>query len=176
MTGRCSEPVGDRYRELGAPHLRRAVHEASEVVGHDLLADRALERGDGFVNVLVGDEVLGFSRHLHCVDCSIDLPELEPRLFSFNSPRGACPDCDGLGMRQSVDPDKIVVDPSKSIRDGALSVVTRGGHLTYTRVRVDELAALVPVDKAWKTLTERQQNLVLYGAPRARVKRNTPRV
>jgi len=134
--------------------------------------ERALERGGGFMGVLVGGAVRAFSRHLHCVECGIDLPEIDPRLFSFNSPRGACPECSGLGTKLSVDPRKVIGDPSKSIREGALAVLTSGGHLTYTGVRVEELAALVPVDVPWRSLTETQRRLVLYGAEGAVVKRN----
>ncbi|MHC4973159.1 MAG: excinuclease ABC subunit UvrA [Planctomycetota bacterium] len=134
--------------------------------------ERALEKGGGFLSVLVGSDVRAFSRYLHCVACGIDLPELEPRLFSFNSPRGACPDCAGLGRRRAVDVRKVVADPEKSIREGALGVMTKTRYLTYTGVRVDELADLVPVDEPWNRLTEGQQRLVLYSAPGARVRRS----
>ncbi|MCZ6785644.1 MAG: excinuclease ABC subunit UvrA, partial [Planctomycetota bacterium] len=134
--------------------------------------ERALDKGDGFMSVLVRDELTTFSRHLHCTDCGIDLPELDPRLFSFNSPRGACPDCDGLGVRRAVDVRKVIVDPQKSIRDGAIGVMTKKTrYLTYTGVRVDELSDLVPVDKPWRRLSDRQRHLVLYGADGAKVKR-----
>ncbi|MGQ0614816.1 MAG: excinuclease ABC subunit UvrA [Planctomycetaceae bacterium] len=134
--------------------------------------ERSLERGDGFLNLLVGTALRSFSRHLHCVDCGVDLPEVEPRLFSFNSPRGACPACGGLGTRSGIDWRKVVVAPEKSIRDGALRILTSGGHLTYAGVRVDELASLVPVDKPWKRLTHAQRDLVLHGREGAKVKRN----
>ncbi|MGH7162325.1 MAG: excinuclease ABC subunit UvrA, partial [Planctomycetota bacterium] len=133
--------------------------------------ERSLERGGGFVSLLVDGEIHAFSRHLHCVACGIDLPELEPRLFSFNSPRGACPECDGLGVTRAVDSRKVIVDAGKSIREGALGVLTRTGHLTYAGVRVDELAALVPVDTPWRRLSEAQRRLVLYGGNGATVKR-----
>ncbi len=133
--------------------------------------ERALDRGGGFVHLLVDAEFRAFSRHLHCVDCGVDLPELEPRLFSFNSPRGACPECSGLGTTRTVDAKKLVADPSKSIRDGALAVLTKGGHLTYAAVRVDELAELVPVDRPWNRLTDAQRTLVLHGAEGAQVSR-----
>ncbi|MHC4576526.1 MAG: excinuclease ABC subunit UvrA, partial [Planctomycetota bacterium] len=134
--------------------------------------ERALEKGGGFMNLLVGEQVHAFSRYLHCLACRVDLPELEPRLFSFNSPRGACPACGGLGRRRAVDVRKVVVEPTKTIREGALGVMTRTRYLTYTRVRVDELADLVPVDRPWRELSEEQQRLVLYGAPGARVRRS----
>jgi len=133
--------------------------------------ERSLDRGDGFMHLLVGDELTAFSRHLHCVDCGIDLPELEPRLFSFNSPRGACTDCVGLGVRRAVDPRKVVVEPTKSIRDGALSVLTKTGKVVYVALTVDELGQLVDVDKPWNKLTEKARNLVLHGDGAKSVKR-----
>jgi len=133
--------------------------------------ERALEKGDGFMHLLVGAEVFAFSRHLHCIDCGIDLPELEPRLFSFNSPRGACPDCLGLGARRDIDVRRVVVDPGLSIREGALGIMTKTRRLTYVAITVDELGDLVPVDKPWNRLTETQRHLVLYGAKGAKVKR-----
>jgi len=133
--------------------------------------ERALEKGQGFMGLLAGEEVTAFSRFLHCVACGVDLPELEPRLFSFNSPRGACPECDGLGRRRAIDPRKVVVDETKSIREGALGIMTKSGLLTYTAVKVDELASLVPVDKAWNRLSKKQRKLVLYSARGAKVER-----
>ena len=133
--------------------------------------ERALDKGAGFMNLLLDDTVVSFSRFLHCVACGVDLPELEPRLFSFNSPRGACPDCLGLGERRAIDPRKVVADPEKSISDGALAVMTRTKYLTYTSVRVEELASLVPVDVPWKDLSEEQRQLVLHGAAGATVDR-----
>ncbi|MCK6461793.1 MAG: excinuclease ABC subunit UvrA, partial [Planctomycetes bacterium] len=110
---------------------------------------------------------------LHCVGCGIDLPELEPRLFSFNSPRGACETCGGLGATRAIDPKKVVVDASLSIEEGALGVMTRTRmkHLTFAGVRVDELADLVPVDVPWKELSQAQRDLVLNGANGAFVRR-----
>ncbi|MHC4955478.1 MAG: excinuclease ABC subunit UvrA [Planctomycetota bacterium] len=134
--------------------------------------ERALERGDGFMHLLIGDELVAFSRHLHCVDCGIDLPELEPRLFSFNSPRGACPDCGGLGVRRSIDPRKVVADPSKSIRGGALAVATKTGRITYVALTIDELGQLVDVDKPWSKLSDKARRLVLHGDGGKVVKRS----
>ncbi len=135
--------------------------------------ERALDKGAGFMNLLVDDQYRSFSRFLHCVACGIDLPELEPRLFSFNSPRGACETCGGLGVTRAIDPRKVVVDESLSIEDGALGVMTRTKmkHLTFAGVRVDELADLVPVDVPWRKLSQAQRDLVMHGANGAFVKR-----
>ncbi|MEM8883735.1 MAG: excinuclease ABC subunit UvrA, partial [Planctomycetota bacterium] len=133
--------------------------------------ERALERGEGFVNLLVDDEVHSFSRFLHCIECGIDLPELEPRLFSFNSPRGACPDCGGLGVRRAIDPRKVVPDETLTIREGALAIMTKTNRFTYVSLTMDEMSQLVPVDKPWNKLTQAQRDLVLHGEGDKVVKR-----
>lgn len=82
--------------------------------------ETALKHGGGLVIVeIMGKEERLYSEHFACPACGISIEELEPRLFSFNSPYGACPTCDGLGVRMVVDPD-LVVDKRKSLRDGAL--------------------------------------------------------
>ena len=82
--------------------------------------ETALKWGQGLVIVeIVGEGEKLFSEHFACPVCGVSLPEIEPRLFSFNSPFGACPACDGLGMRMVVDPE-LVIDPRKSIREGGI--------------------------------------------------------
>src|SRR5262245_32697090 len=83
--------------------------------------ETALTTADGLVVIDVdGKRDLLFSRQLACSDCGVSMGELAPRMFSFNSPYGACPDCDGLGVRKSFDREKIIRDPDKTLRDGAL--------------------------------------------------------
>ena len=83
--------------------------------------ETALSAAEGLVVVDVdGKRDLLFSRHLACVDCGISIGDLAPRMFSFNSPYGACPDCDGLGVRKTFDRDKLLKDPKKPLREGAL--------------------------------------------------------
>ncbi len=84
--------------------------------------ETALDAADGLVVVAVeGKRDLLFSRHLSCPDCGVSVPELAPRMFSFNSPYGACASCDGLGAKRSFDRDLILLDESRSLRDGALA-------------------------------------------------------
>ena len=78
-----------------------------------------LAEGIVLVNVIDGQDML-FSEKLACIDCGISYPEMEPRMFSFNSPHGACPDCGGLGTQRVIDPKLVVPDPSKSLSEGAL--------------------------------------------------------
>ena len=83
--------------------------------------ETALGAADGLVVVDAGGKRdLLFSRHLACPDCGISVPELAPRMFSFNSPYGACPECDGLGVKKSFAPERIIADETKSLRAGAL--------------------------------------------------------
>jgi excinuclease UvrABC ATPase subunit len=84
--------------------------------------ETALQHADGLVGVDIvdGDEFL-YSQHLSCPDCGLSYAEITPRLFSFNSPQGACPACDGLGAHPEFDPDLVVVDPTAPILEGAIS-------------------------------------------------------
>src|SRR5215469_2551795 len=81
----------------------------------------ALKIGEGRLLVAVeGEEPFWLSERFACVDCGISLPPIEPRMFSFNGPHGACPSCDGLGARVVVDPERVVVEPQRTLREGAV--------------------------------------------------------
>lgn len=83
--------------------------------------ETALSMSDGIVNVeIIGGETLNFSTNYACDDCGISIDELTPRMFSFNTPYGACPTCMGIGTMTKVDPEKVIPDKSKSIEDGAI--------------------------------------------------------
>jgi len=89
--------------------------------------ETALRYGQGLAIVeVVGQGERLYSEHFACTTCGVSLPEIEPRLFSFNSPFGACPTCDGLGVRMVVDPD-LVIDPRRSLREGGLLPWASGG-------------------------------------------------
>ena len=134
----------------------------------------ALRLCDGQASALVerdGEKpgLVEFSSRLACPACGLGLPELEPRLFSFNSPHGACSACNGLGRSRSVDPKKVVPDPGRSLADGALAIMTKTGYLPYVRLRLDALAQLgrrygFRVDQPWRTLTDAQKTLLLHGS------------
>ena len=99
---------------------------------------------------------------------------LERRLFSFNSPHGACPACQGLGVEDRLDPDLLVADPAKTIRQGALVITTPTGYVIYSQVTIDVLdqvcrAHLFDVDTPWRDLTEEQRAIVLNGSDRIRI-------
>jgi excinuclease ABC subunit A len=126
--------------------------------------ETALKWGQGLVIVeIVGEGEKLFSEHFACPVCGVSLPEIEPRLFSFNSPFGACPACDGLGMRMVVDPE-LVIDPRKSIREG--------GILPWANSRSRWLSALLEgVCRAYRIdpdvplgrLPKEKLDIILYG-------------
>lgn len=125
----------------------------------------ALELGEGTVIVDVvgsGDQV--FSQNFACPDCGVGLAELAPRLFSFNSPYGACPACSGLGYRMEVDPE-LVVDPDRSVREGALLPWTRSTQHYYPQL---VRAVLEHYGCSWdlpfRELPPEVQDVLLYGS------------
>jgi excinuclease ABC subunit A len=127
--------------------------------------ETALALAEGLVTVDVVDgEELTFSERFACPEHGVGLPELQPRIFSFNSPHGACPRCTGLGAQQEIDPDLLVPDSELSIAEGAL-VPWSVGNSTYYESVIQAIADRyeIDVDKPWRELTEEQQNLFLYG-------------
>ena len=113
---------------------------------------------------IVDGESLTFSENLACPDHGVSLPELEPRVFSFNSPHGACPRCTGLGAQLEIDPDLLVPDTSLSIEEGALVPWTIGSQSFYDSV-IEAIAERyeIPVDVPWRELTTEQQDRFLQG-------------
>ncbi|HET7449389.1 MAG TPA: excinuclease ABC subunit UvrA [Gaiellaceae bacterium] len=110
------------------------------------------------------DEVRTYSQNFACPEHGSVLPELQPRIFSFNSPHGACPRCTGLGAQQEIDPDLLVPDSTLSIEDGALVPWAVGGSGFYESV-IQAIADRyeVPTDVPWRDLTKEQQDWFLYG-------------
>jgi excinuclease ABC subunit A len=134
--------------------------------------ETATQLAEGLVTVdLVDDgKQLLFSENFACPDHGVSLPELQPRIFSFNSPHGACPRCTGLGSQQEIDPDLLVPDGSVSISDGALVPWSVGNSSFYESVisAICERYEIDP-DAPWDELSEEQQNLFLYGTKGERV-------
>ncbi len=128
--------------------------------------ETALQLAEGLLVIDLVDEGEShtYSQNFACPEHGVSLPELQPRIFSFNSPHGACPRCTGLGAQQEIDPDLLVPDASLSIDDGALVPWAVGGSGFYESV----IAAIadryeIPTDLAWSELTEQQQDYFLYG-------------
>jgi excinuclease ABC subunit A len=134
--------------------------------------ETATQLAEGLVSVDLVDEgkELLFSENFACPDHGVSLPELQPRIFSFNSPHGACPRCTGLGSQQEIDPDLLVPDGSVSIADGALVPWSVGNSSFYESVinAICERYEIDP-DTPWYELSEDAQNLFLYGTQGERV-------
>ncbi len=110
-------------------------------------------------------ETLTFSQHLACPTCGLSFDELAPRNFSFNSPYGACPHCDGLGTRFEVDPELVVPDPDLSLAEGAVAPWSGGRSEYFGRV-IDAVADTFGFSTTtrWRSLTRAQRNVVLNGS------------
>ncbi len=144
---------------------RLAVKEKAEKRLADSLAT-ALNLSSGIAKVeIVGGEELVFSEKFACVDCGFSYPEISPRLFSFNNPYGACPECDGLGTKLYFDPELIVPDPNLSIREGAVLPWQRRNSVYFHHI-LDSLAEHYRFDLygPFKVLSPKVQRVVLYGS------------
>ncbi|MEW9669475.1 excinuclease ABC subunit UvrA [Ammoniphilus sp. 3BR4] len=136
---------------------------------HSRVADSletALKLADGKVIVdVIDQEELLFSQNLACPQCGFSLPELEPRMFSFNSPYGACTSCDGLGMKMEVDADMVIPDRTKSIADGAIEPWNSSTSNYYEQLissvcRHFDIDMDVPVEE----LSKEQVDILLFGS------------
>lgn len=137
--------------------IRDRVSEALEI---------ALKFSGGFVKVMYDDNELFLSEHYACKECGFTMPKIEPRLFSFNSPLGACPECNGLGHRLEVSED-LVVDPDKSIEDGAILPYKSQEKDNLTNAELKQTCEHYKIDMKAKfvDLPLKQRKIVLYGSP-----------
>ncbi|MGG1634821.1 excinuclease ABC subunit UvrA [Paenibacillus sp. MCAF9] len=134
--------------------------------------ETALKISEGRVLVdIIDQEELLFSSNLACPECGFSIEELEPRMFSFNSPYGACPDCDGLGMKMIVDPDLLVPDMSKSIADAAF-LAWAGSTSNYYPQFLSAVCVHygIPQDVPVSELEPEQMKKILYGTGGERVR------
>jgi excinuclease ABC subunit A len=175
---------GEQYLlEEGVPELDKKFKHTIEVVVDRLVikddlrnrlaqsVETASQLADGLVVIdLVDGPELTFSEKFACPDHGVSLPELQPRIFSFNSPHGACPRCTGLGHQQEIDPDLLVPDTTISIGEGALVPWALGNSGFYESV-IQAIADRYEIDleQPWQDLTEEQQNLFLYGTDGERI-------
>ncbi|MFT6363054.1 MAG: excinuclease ABC subunit A, partial [Planctomycetota bacterium] len=178
---------GEVIRIEDAPELERYVRHTIDVVVDRLKVTpdskgrireavaMAVEYGGGDVIALDAD--LGqrsWSTHRSCKQCGREAPPLEPRLFSFNSPHGACPDCNGLGRTRLPSEHKCIRDGTLSIREGALSVTrASGGALLFPKADFKFLTAVArendfDLDTPWNDLSDKGKRSVLYGTGHAR--------
>jgi len=172
-----------RLLEEGVPELDKKFKHTIEVVVDRLVikddlrtrlaqsVETAAQLADGLVVIDVVDGAeLTFSEKFACPEHGVSLPELQPRIFSFNSPHGACPRCTGLGHQQEIDPDLLVPDPTISIGEGALVPWALGNSGFYESV-IQAIADRYEIDleAPWQDLSEEQQNFFLYGTDGERI-------
>jgi excinuclease ABC subunit A len=162
----------------GKPRLAKNVKHSVDVVidrvrvrpdARQRLAESletALRHADGKAVVVEADTKKEhvFSARYACPACDYSLPELEPRLFSFNNPMGACPRCDGLGSVEFFDPKRIVAHPNLSLASGAIRGWDRRNHFYYSMLQSLAKHYRFDIESPWEMLDERIQNLILYGS------------
>ena len=178
--------VDGKVHELdAAPRLAKNVKHSVDVVvdrlrvradGKQRLAESletALRHADGRALVVETDgnrEHLFSARHAcPAPGCEYALPELEPRLFSFNNPMGACPRCDGLGTMEFFDPKRIVAHPNLSLASGAIRGWDRRNHFYHSMLQSLARHYRFDVEQPWEALDERVQNVVLHGSGKEKV-------
>jgi len=133
--------------------------------------ETAASLAEGLVHVdVVGGETFAFSENFACPEHGVGLPELEPRIFSFNSPHGACPRCTGLGAQQEIDPDLVVPDPTLSIADGALVPWAIQSSNFYDAVFQGIAERYeIDLDTPWQDMSGKEQGYFLFGTGKERV-------
>ena len=151
------EAVIDRFRPR--EDIKQRLAESFET---------ALRLGDGLALVVDMDEAKAtpqlFSSRYSCPVCDYALPELEPRLFSFNAPMGACPTCDGLGVSQYFDPDRVVTHPELSLAAGAVRGWDRRNHYYFQLIAALAKHYDFDIDTPWRELPEAVREVVLHGS------------
>lgn len=169
---------GDIYDVTEVPELSKTKkHDIEVVVDRIVIKDgvrsrlfdsieAALRIADGYVviDTMDGKELL-FSEHYACPVCGFTVPELEPRLFSFNAPFGSCPDCDGLGVKLEVDLDMVVPDSSKTLWEGALAPWNPISSNYYPQMLAQAMEAFgIEMDKPFEELSEEEKQLIFFGS------------
>jgi len=143
--------------------------------------ETALKFGEGYITIHIphpslpspkgrgdGGEDIHFSEHLACPEHGVSITEVEPRTFSFNTPQGACPDCQGLGSKLEIDPNRIIPDDERSLNEGAIASLEwsspkdEGGYY-WQNLQHAARAYKIDLDKPVKELTKEQMKVVLYG-------------
>ncbi len=148
------EVVVDRI--VLAEEERSRVFEAIET--STKLAD-----GMVLIHIINGEEML-WSEKFACVKCNYSIPDLEPRMFSFNAPFGACPECKGLGFKTAISEELLIPDPELSINEGAIATMSDDANIFYTDVKTACEYYKIDMNKPFKKLTKKERNIVLFGS------------
>ena len=169
---------GEIFDVTEVPELSKSQQHTIEVVVDRIVikdgirsrlfdsVEAALRIADGYVVIDTMDEnELLFSEHYACPVCGFTVPELEPRLFSFNAPFGSCPDCDGLGIKLEVDLDLVVPDSSKTLREGALAPWNPISSNYYPQMLEQAMIQFgIDMDKPFEDLSPEDRHLIFYGS------------
>ncbi|MBF0282250.1 MAG: excinuclease ABC subunit UvrA [Zetaproteobacteria bacterium] len=131
--------------------------------------ETALRFGNGTVLTLIDDQITTYSERFACADCGVSYPEIEPRLFSFNSPAGACSGCDGLGEKHVFDPSLVVPDPSLSILNAIEPWAGRDTNIYQQMLEAVAHFAKVDINTPFEQLSEEAQKIFLYGSGRNKI-------
>ncbi len=134
----------------------------------------ALHKANGLMVVdVIGEKELIFSEKLACPSCNLSFDELAPRIFSFNSPYGACPTCSGIGAHFEINPDLIVPDRTKSLREGAIYPWARTGNSYYQEI-LSSVAKhyKIDMDLPFEQLPQEHQDIILHGSGKTKIKLN----
>ena len=110
------------------------------------------------------DEEILWSEKFACIKCNYSIPDLEPRMFSFNAPFGACPECKGLGFKNAISEDLLVPDKTKSINEGAIQTLSDEQNIFYTDVKTACKHYNIDMNKPFKNLTKKEKNIVFFGS------------
>ena len=132
--------------------------------------ETASEFAEGLINVLFsddgGDYEKKYSEHFACVDCGINFEELTPRMFSFNAPQGACPECNGIGVKMEIDPDLIIPNKNLTLNEGAVTPWAKSNKKeNYYHQMLEAVSKHFnfSMDTPFNELTKEQQDIILYG-------------
>lgn len=138
------------------PEERTRIFEAIET---------STKMADGLVLInKIDDEEILWSEKFACIKCNYSIPELEPRMFSFNAPFGACPECKGLGFKNAISEDLLVPDKDKSINEGAIATLSDDQNIFYNDLKTACNHYNIDMDKPFKNLTKKEKNIVFFGS------------
>lgn len=181
---------GEMYDINEPPSLKKTQKHNIEVVIDRLIVkpDIGLRLGDSIETAfrlsgdivmveVVGGETMRFSQSYACDDCGISLPEPEPRMFSFNNPFGACPNCDGLGILLKIDPDLVVVDPQKSLIEGAIRCSGWNNYDDPSSIAYMSYNAIADmfgfdINTPYFDIPDEAKEVILYGSGDTKLKMN----
>lgn len=136
---------------------RSRIHESIEI---------ATNLSNGLVLIKLPAEELLMSENFACLECDFSLPQLEPKMFSFNSPFGACPECKGLGFKNEIDVNLIIPNKELSINEGCISTMSNDffNNYSYKQLQIIAKNYKIDLDKPFNKLSENEQNIILYGS------------